>query len=45
MKAPFLVIHMCPTVKDRDSVGRLAKPVARPRKFATHKKTHDFEYK
>ena len=40
-----LVIHMCPTVKARESVGRLVKPAVRLRKFATHKKTHDFEYK
>ena len=33
----FLVIHMCQTVKTRESVGRRAKPVVRPRKFATHK--------
>ena len=46
MKAPlFFVIHMCPTVKARESVGRLAKPAVRPQKFATHKKTHGFEYK
>ena len=46
MKTPLvLVIHMCPTVKARESVGRLAKLVVRPWKFATHKKTHDFEYK
>ena len=46
MKAPlFLVIHMCPTVKARESVRRLAKSAVRPRKFATHKKTHGFEYK
>ena len=46
VKAPlFLVIHMCQTVKARESVGRLAKPAVRPQKFATHKKTHDFEYK
>ena len=38
MKAPlFLVIHMCPTVKAHESVGRLEKPAVRPRKFATHK--------
>ena len=30
VKAPlFFVIHMCPTVKTCDSVGRLAKPVVR----------------
>ena len=41
MKAPlFFVIHMCPTVKARESVGRLAKLAV-----VTHKKTHDFEYK
>ena len=46
MKAPvFLVIHMCLTVKARESVGRRAKLVIRPEKFATHKKTHGFEYK
>ena len=46
VKAPLvLVIHMCPTVKARENVGRLTKPAMRPRKFATHKKTHDFEYK
>ena len=46
MKTPLvLVIHMCPTVKACESVGRLAKPAVRPRKFATHKTTHDFEYK
>ena len=46
MKASlFFVIHMCPMVKARESVGRLAKPVVRPLKFVTHKKTHDFEYK
>ena len=39
MKAPvFLVIHMYPTVKAHGSVGRHAKPVVRPRKFATHKR-------
>ena len=41
----FLVIHMCPTVNSRESVGRRAKPAVRPRKFAIHKKTHGFEYK
>ena len=41
----FLVIHMCPTVKACESVGRFAKPAMRPRKFATHKMTHGFEYK
>ena len=41
----FLVIHICLKVKARESVGKLAKPVVRLRKFATHKKTHDFEYK
>ena len=40
-----VVIHMCPLVKARESVGRLAKLAVRPWKFATHKKTHDFEYK
>ena len=46
MKAPlFFVIHMCLMVKARESVGRLAKPIVRPRKFATHKKTYGFEYK
>ena len=46
VKAPiFLVIYMCLTVKTRESVGRLTKPAVRPRKFATHKKTHGFEYK
>ena len=31
MKAPlFFVIHMCPTVKARESVERLAKPAVRP---------------
>ena len=34
----FLVIHMCPMVKARESVGRCAKPTVRPRKFATHKR-------
>ena len=35
MKDPvFLVIHMCQMVKARESVGRRAKPAARPRKFA-----------
>ena len=41
----FLVIHMCQTVKARESIGKLAKLAMRPRKFAVHKKTHDFEYK
>ena len=41
----FLVIHMYPTMKAHESVGKLAKPVVRPQKFATHKKTHGFEYK
>ena len=41
----YLVIHMCPMVKVRESVGRLAKPVVRPQKFVTHKNTHDFENK
>ena len=41
----FLVIHMCPTMKACESVGRHAKPTVRPRKFATHKKTQGFEYK
>ena len=46
VKAPLvLVIHMCPTVKAHEIVGRFAKPTVRPQKFATHKKTHDFEYK
>ena len=36
---------MCHTVKDREGVGRLAKLAVRPRRFITHKKTHDFEYK
>ena len=46
MKASLvLVIHMCLTVKARESVGKLAKPEVRPRKFATNKKKHDFEYK
>ena len=46
VKAPmFLVIHMCPTVRAQESVGRRVKPAMRPRKFATHKKTHGFEYK
>ena len=46
MKAPlFLVIHMGPMVKAHENVGKLAKPAVRPRKFATHKNTHDFEYK
>ena len=46
VKAPlFFVIHMCPMVKSRERVGRLTKPAVRPRKFATHKKTHGFEYK
>ena len=46
MKAPvFLVILMCPMVKARESVERCAKFAVRPRKFATHKKTHGFEYK
>ena len=38
-----LVIHI--TVKSCESVRRLAKPAMRHRKFATHRKTHDFEYK
>ena len=46
VKAPlFFVIHMCQIVKARESVGRLVKPAVRPRKFATHKMTHGFEYK
>ena len=46
MKTPLvLVIHMCPMMKARESIGRLAKPAVRPQKFATHKKTDDFEYK
>ena len=41
LKGPaFLVIHMCPMVKARESVGRLAKPTMRPRKFATRKDTY-----
>ena len=34
----FLVIHMCLMVKARESVGSRAKPVVKPRKFATHKR-------
>ena len=34
----FFVIHMCPTVKARISVGRRVKPAMRPKKFATHKR-------
>ena len=34
----FLVRHMDPTMKVRESVGRHEKPAVRPRKFATHKK-------
>ena len=41
----FLVIHMCQTVKARESVGKRTKPAVKPRKFAFHKKTHGFEYK
>ena len=36
---------MCDAMKARESVGRLAKPMVGPYKFATHKKTHDLEYK
>ena len=36
----FLVIHMCPIVKARESVGRRAKPTVRPRKFTYPQKTH-----
>ena len=32
-------------MKAYESVERLAKPEVKPRKFATHKKTHGFEYK
>ena len=46
VKAPlYLIIHMCPTAKVHESVGRLAKLAVRPRKFSNHKKTRDFEYK
>ena len=34
----FFVIHMCPMVKARKNVGRHAKPMVRPRKFANHKR-------
>ena len=37
----FLVRHMYPTMKVCESVGRLAKPAVRPRKFVTHKNTPD----
>ena len=36
----FWVIHMCPTVKARESVGMHAKPMVRPQKFAYPQKTH-----
>ena len=46
VKAPlYLVTHMYPAVKVRKSVERLLKLAVRPQKFATHKKTHGFEYK
>ena len=41
----YILLYMCPTVKARESVGRLVKLAVRHRKFTTHKKTHDFEYK
>ena len=36
----FFFIHMYPTVKARESVGRRAKHTVRPRKFAYPQKTH-----
>ena len=40
-KLVFLVRHMYPSMKVRESVGRHAKPAVRPRKFSTHKNTRD----
>ena len=40
----FLVIHMCPTVKACESVGRRVKLAMRPQKLATHKR-HMILYK
>ena len=37
----FLVRHIYPTMKVRESVGRRTKPTMRPRQFATHKNTLD----
>ena len=34
----FLVKHMYPAMKVRESVGRRVKPGVRPWKFGTHKK-------
>ena len=34
----FFVIHMCPTVKAHESVGRHEKVAVRHRKFATQKR-------
>ena len=36
----FLVIHKCPMMKARESVGRRTKPAVRPQKFAYPQKTH-----
>ena len=42
MKNPvFLVIHMYPAMKFRESIGRRAKLAVRPRNFATYKNTKD----
>ena len=38
---PFLVRHMYPAMKVRESVERRAKPAVRPRKFATQINTRD----
>ena len=41
VKAPvYLVIHMCPMVKARESVERRAKLAVRPLKFIYPQKTH-----
>ena len=37
----FLVRHMYPGMKVRESVGRRAKPAVRTQKFITHKSTRD----
>ena len=34
----FLVMHMFPTMKASESVGRHTKLAGRPRKFAAHKR-------
>ena len=41
MKKNNIIIHVLVMLKVRKSVERRAKPVVRPRKFATHKDTWD----